>query len=87
VTIYGDGLQTRDFVYVDDIVRGLILAQQWEKGEYFMGSEKGTNILSLSEGKIVNFAPARKETRESILPNTTPDWSPIIDVFDYMKHE
>jgi nucleoside-diphosphate-sugar epimerase len=76
VTIYGDGEQIRDFVHVDDIVEGLLKAQDWPVGEYFMGSGKGVRILDLAQGKQITFAPARKEIRESVLPNTTPDWKP-----------
>jgi len=74
VTIYGDGLQVRDFVHIDDIIKGLILAKDWAVGEYSMGSGKGTRILDLAKGKKINFLPARSEIRESILPNTTPNW-------------
>ena len=34
VTIFGDGKQTRDYVHVDDIVAGLILAKDWPVGDY-----------------------------------------------------
>jgi len=80
VTIYGDGLQVRDFVHVDDIVEGLLLAKDWKCGEYSMGSGIGTRIIDLAKGKKINFAPALKETRESILSNTTPNWSPKIKI-------
>lgn len=86
VTIFGDGKQTRDYVHVEDIVKGLVQAQNWPVGEYFMGSGIGTNVLELAAGKSVFFAPERKEARESILPNTTPDWDSIIKVKDYI-HE
>jgi nucleoside-diphosphate-sugar epimerase len=85
VTIYGDGLQIRDYVYVDDIVKGLIEAQNWPIGEYFMGSGIGTTVLDLANGKEATFAPARKEDREVIVPNTTPNWKPIIKVKEYIK--
>lgn len=85
VVIYGDGLQTRDYVHVDDIVQGLIKAKDWEAGEYFMGSGIETNLLQLAEGKTVIFKEARKEQRESVLPNTTPDWQPEINVIDYIN--
>lgn len=84
VTIFGDGKQVRDYVHVDDIVQGLIKAKDWPVGEYFMGSGKGTTVLQLAEGKKAIFAPERKEARESILPNTTPNWSPTISVLDYL---
>ena len=84
VEIYGDGKQVRDFVHVDDIVKGLILAQDWECGEYLMGSGTGTTVLELAQGKRIKYLPERKEIRESILPNTTPNWEPIIKVKDYL---
>lgn len=74
VTVYGDGLQLRDYVHVDDIVEGLVKAQRWPVGEYFLGSGKGTTVLSLTKGKVVQFASARREARKSILFNNTPDW-------------
>ena len=84
VEIYGDGKQVRDFVHVDDIVKGLILAQEWECGEYLMGSGTGTTVLELAQGKRIKYLPERKEIRESILPNTTPNWTPVIKVKDYL---
>ena len=84
VVIYGDGLQTRDYVHVDDIVHGLLKAKGWPTGEYEMGSTKATTVLELAEGKRVTFMDARKEARESILKNTTPDWKPLIDVLEYL---
>ena len=85
VIIYGDGKQTRSYVYVDNIVEALILAKEWEKGEYSLGDGKATTVLELAEGKKIKFAPARKEAREAVLENTTPNWKPKISVFDYMK--
>lgn len=84
VTVYGDGLQTRDYVHVDDIVQGLSQAKEWDAGDYYMGSGISTNVLALAEGKRINFAPARKEAYEVIVPNTTPNWKPTINVFDYL---
>ena len=85
VTVFGDGHQVRDFVHIDDIVRGLLKALYWPTGEYFMGSGKGTRVIDLARGKEVTFAPARKEEREVVVPNTTPDWTPEIDVSHYIK--
>jgi nucleoside-diphosphate-sugar epimerase len=85
VTIYGDGLQIRDYVHVDDIVKGLLLAKDWKPGKYYLGSGVGTNLLELAEGKEVIFKEARKEARESILENNTPNWKPSIDVLEYIN--
>lgn len=85
VTIFGDGKQVRDYVHVDDIIQGLLKAQSWNPGEYLMGSRKGTTVLQLAEGKTVTFEPERKEARESILDNTTPDWKPKVNVLEYLN--
>lgn len=85
VTIYGDGEQVRDFVHADDIIDGLLLAKDWPVGEYSMGSGIGTKINDLARHKVKKYAPARKEVRESILPNTTPNWHPTKNVMDYIK--
>lgn len=85
VVIYGDGKQTRDYVHVDDIVLGLYKAKDWSPGEYFLGSGVATSLLELAKGKVVHFKEARKEAKESVLPNTTPDWVPAINVIDYIN--
>jgi UDP-glucose 4-epimerase len=49
--IYGDGLQTRDFVYIRDIVNAIILAleNQAANGEIFnIGTGRATSIKELS---------------------------------------
>jgi UDP-glucose 4-epimerase len=49
-TIYGDGLQTRDFVYVSDVVEALCLASRYARLEgqvYNVGSGRSTNLLEL----------------------------------------
>lgn len=84
VTVYGDGHQTRDFVHVEDIARGLLMAQNWPVGEYFMGSGTSHSVLELARGKEIIFAPARKEMYEVNVPNTTPDWKPLVDVMKYI---
>lgn len=85
VTVFGDGLQVRDYVHIDDLVDGIIKAIDWPTGTYFMGSEIGTTVLELAKGKKINFAPARREEREVIVKNTTPNWSPKINVLEYIN--
>ncbi len=52
VTVYGDGEQTRDFVYVDDVVKSLIRALQRPLAGIAVvnvGSGRETSLLSLLE--------------------------------------
>ena len=87
VTVYGDGLQLRDYVHVDDLVEAITMAKDWTSGEYSLGSGVGTTVLQLAEatGKKINYAPAVKEQREAVIPNSAPGWSPTIDVLEYVK--
>lgn len=79
----------RDYVHVDDIVEGLLKAQNWPTGRYSMGSDKGTSTLELAKatGKPFELGNPRsggKEPPESIVPNNTPDWKPTRNVLDYL---
>lgn len=60
IVIYGDGAQTRDFTYVDDIVKGLVLAQGAPPGAVM--NLGGGNRVSLAEaiatlGEVMNVRP------------------------------
>lgn len=47
-TIYWDGKQTRDFIYVDDVVKNLVSALQWTlKGPIILATGKETSINEL----------------------------------------
>ena len=88
ITIYGDGLQTRTFFHIDDLLRGIIQAIKWPKGSYYFGSKQNHTILELAEvtGKPFKFAPHREgELLHSSLENTTPNWEPQINIIDYIK--
>jgi UDP-glucose 4-epimerase len=45
--IFGDGMQTRDFVYVGDVVEALLTAAGREGGPYNVGTGRETTILDL----------------------------------------
>jgi UDP-glucose 4-epimerase len=61
-TIYGDGSQTRDYVYVGDVVSGfLAAADSTATGPVNIGTGTETSVLELVEaiGVEPRFAPAR----------------------------
>lgn len=74
LTIYGDGLQSRDFVFVDDVVATLhaamdkLLAGELKHGVFNVGTGKATTVRQLAEqvravsGKdiAIDHAPARQ---------------------------
>jgi UDP-glucose 4-epimerase len=47
VTIFGDGRQTRDFVYVGDVVEALLAAIGRDGGPYNVGTGDETSVLEL----------------------------------------
>lgn len=60
--VYGDGNQTRDFTYVDDVVEALILASRKGFGEVInigTGIETSINQLAALIGGQVNYQPGR----------------------------
>ncbi|MBW9221503.1 SDR family oxidoreductase [Methanothermococcus sp. SCGC AD-155-C09] len=46
-TIYGDGNQTRDFVYVGDVAKGTLMALRWKNEVVNIGTGKETTINEL----------------------------------------
>jgi UDP-glucose 4-epimerase len=75
-TVYGDGLQTRDYVYVGDVVRASVAAAGQEGGVFNVGTGRETSVLELLEAcKLVagvdsshQHAPARPgELARSVL--------------------
>jgi UDP-glucose 4-epimerase len=79
-TVFGDGLQTRDYVYVDDVVRANLLALESPAGGAFnIGRGVETTVLDLVEvlarhardGFEPEHAPARPgEVRHNALDST-----------------
>ncbi len=60
ITIYGDGLQTRDFIYVKDVVRANILASEKGNETYNVALGHSTSILELAE-KIVEITNSKSK--------------------------
>lgn len=87
--VVDDPTIVRDYVHVEDIATGLVKASKWAPGVYSMGSGVPITTLQLAEatGKSYTIGSPRsggKEPKESIVPNTTPDWVPLVDVLEYI---
>jgi UDP-glucose 4-epimerase len=74
--IFGDGSQTRDFVYVGDAVQALLLGGDRGAGVYNVGTGRSTPVLDLYERCCAvagveprpAFAPARPgEVQDNVL--------------------
>lgn len=88
ITIHGEGRQTRDYNYVEDVVDAMILASQSEKsfGEVFMlGSGKETRFIDMVElilktagnSMKVNKIPRPKDREAIEIGNFLVDYSKI----------
>jgi len=62
ITIYGDGLQTRDFIYVKDVVKANILASQKGDETYNVALGHSTSVLELAE-KIIKITNSKSEIK------------------------
>lgn len=60
ITIYGDGLQTRDFIYVKDVVKANILASTIGNETYNVALGYSTSILELAE-KIIQITNSKSQ--------------------------
>ncbi|MGH2931711.1 MAG: NAD-dependent epimerase/dehydratase family protein [Gaiellaceae bacterium] len=74
--IFGDGKQTRDYIYVGDVVRATLASQEVDGGVYNVGTGRETSVVELLElcvrvaGKDVEpeFVPPRPgELQRSVL--------------------
>lgn len=97
--IFGNGLNTRDFIYVKDIVNANLLALNYSGNDTFnISSNKEISIKSIAELIISNLNPKADiifgeeiigEQRRSILSNTKANkllgWEPIYKFEDGLK--
>jgi len=89
VQIYGDGLQSRDFIHVRDVAKANVAALESDCRALTLNVGSGTNtsILQLAEsfGLSFDFAPERvgdaRETLADISQTlATLDWQPTIKI-------
>jgi UDP-glucuronate decarboxylase len=73
ITVYGDGLQTRSFCYVDDLVNGMIRMMEGEDfiGPVNLGNPVENTILEFAE-KIVTITQSRSTIVFRPLPQDDP---------------
>lgn len=88
--IYGNGLQTRDFVHVQDVCEALLYAVNAEPKVYEVSTGKTTSINRLAElfGLNVEYHQNRKgdiyQVRSSAM-NWLPTWYPKVDLKEWIK--
>lgn len=71
LTIYGDGLQTRSFCYVDDLISGIVLLlQSGEHEPINIGNPEETNIKQFA--KIINDLVGNKSEMEYLKDFRSP---------------
>ncbi len=94
-TIYGDGSQTRDYVFVDDVVQAMLAALDREGGVYNVGTGVETSVVDLyaaiqrASGVArdpVNAPPRLGELQRSVLDISLAasalDWRPAYSLDD-----
>ena len=101
LTIVGDGLQSRDFVHVDDVVEANIRAMNYQgtidmvSGTvYNVGTGVNHTVLELAQqisDNITHISPRPGEARETLADNTriqeTFGWKPRHNIRDYIQEQ
>lgn len=83
ISIHGDGTQTRDFVYQGDVVRAIDEAQDWDPGEYQIGTGIQTpvfqvfRLLTFIWGYTPkrDFVPLPEDESASLISSTCLPWT------------
>jgi UDP-glucuronate decarboxylase len=101
ITIYGDGLQTRSFCYVDDMIEGLVRLMgtvEEVTGPMNLGNDSEFSMLELAE-RVIAITGGRSELRFEPLPQDDPrqrkpdvemaktilDWEPKIQLDEGLR--
>jgi dTDP-glucose 4,6-dehydratase len=72
LTVYGDGLQTRSFCYVSDLIEGIVrLAASGEHGPVNIGNPKEFTMLECAE-EVLAVTGAKQEIVHMPLPQDDP---------------
>lgn len=77
ITVWGDGTATRDCVYIDDLVRALILAPVAPPGAYNIGHGRGMTVNQMLDVLLenANYMPIIKwdESKPQMIANRSLD--------------
>lgn len=74
ITVYGDGLQTRSFCYIDDMIEGLILMMTSPNdfyGPVNIGNPEEFTIMALAE-KVIKLTKSNSKIKFLALPEDDP---------------
>ena len=73
ITVYGDGMQTRSFCYVDDLIDAILLVMKNDDhvGPVNIGNPEEVTILELAE-TVVRLAKSSSKIRHQTLPKDDP---------------
>ncbi len=90
LTITNDGEQRRDFTYVKDIARANILAINWPRSTFNIGTGKNYSINELADcvgGEKEYIGERRGEARNTLADNSAAvsnGWNPTTDITDWV---
>ena len=86
-TIFGDGGQSRDFVYVDDVVAAMLATVGRTGGPYNVGTGEGTTIAQLHDAAAkvagADGEPSFEEARLGDVRRSVLNVSRIADELDW----
>ncbi len=99
ITVFGDGLQTRSFCFVDDLIRGMILlAESGEHQPVNIGNPNEFTLLELAH-EVIDATGSKSEIVFEALPTDDPqvrrpdstrakellDWEPQIELKEGLR--
>lgn len=91
LTITGDGKQRRDFTYVKDVAKANLMAMDWNRNVYNIGTGHNHSILDLAEqiGRELTFLPERQgEVKITLADNSRAKecgWKPTVSIENWIN--
>jgi UDP-glucuronate decarboxylase len=95
ITVYGEGLQTRSFCYVDDLVKGIIAMMNRDgfHGPVNLGNPNEMTIVDLAK-RVIELTGSKSKIVKRPLPQDDPTrrqpqidlakkelgWEPVVDL-------